>query len=181
MRTLDAWKKHGEGVLLICGPKGSGKSHLLRIIETETAGGSPATHCRDDVSHDFAPAELLIAIESAREKGERLVLAGAGDPAEWAGGLRDLETRLGAAPRITLVDPDEALLKAVLTKQFRDRQLRASEAIIDYAAPRLPKTFAAVRAFAAALDALSIEKGEAIGLKLAREVVNNLSEEAFEA
>lgn len=178
LRTLDAWRWSSEPLLVICGPKGSGKSHLVSILEQ---AADENVEVIDDASVFGAAAEIFRKVEKAREEGGRIVIAGRGDPREWAAGLKDLETRLSAAPRITLVEPDEALLRAVILKGFKDRQLRALEAIADYAAPRLPKTFAAAQAFVAALDALSIEKGQPIGLKLAREAVANLSEAAIEA
>ncbi|OFX05994.1 MAG: hypothetical protein A3E78_01410 [Alphaproteobacteria bacterium RIFCSPHIGHO2_12_FULL_63_12] len=177
LKALDAWRLTAENLLVICGPKGSGKTHLTGILQRDL--GEVSVH--DDMPAGLSPAELLRLIEKAREQGGRMVLAGRGDPREWAAGLKDLETRLNAAVRITLLEPDEALLRAVILKVFTDRQLRAPETIADYAAPRLPKTFAAAQAFVAALDALSIEKGQPIGLKLARQAVANLSEAAFEA
>lgn len=178
LRTLDAWNRSNEPLLVICGPKGSGKSHLASILEQEAGENISVI---DDASVFGSAAEIFHKVEKVREEGGRIVVAGRGDPKEWAAGLKDLETRLSAAPRITLVEPDEALLRAVIVKVFKDRQLRTREAIADYAAPRLPKTFAAAQAFVAALDALSIERGQPIGLKLAREAVANLSEAAIEA
>lgn len=177
LKTLQSWRASREFALVICGPEGSGKTHLLRILAAEMSEHGQALTGIDDLGDGRPPAEILSLIEAAREKGERIVLAGRGEPRDWAHGLKDLETRLNAAPRITLVEPDEALLRAVMTKIFRDRQLRAPETIADYAAPRIEKTFAAAQAFVAALDALSIEKGQPIGLKLAREALANLSEE----
>lgn len=181
LRTLDAWKRTSETLLVICGPQGSGKTHLASILAREASEAGECVTIRDGVPEGAPAEDILREIEKAREGGGRIVLAGRGDPKNWAAGLKDLETRLNAAPRITLVEPDEALLRAVIAKVFNDRQLRAPEAIADYAAPRLPKTFAAAQAFVAALDALSIEKGQPVGLKLAREAVANLSEDAFEA
>ncbi len=179
MKTLEAWMGATESLLVICGPKGSGKTHLASIAAAELASGDVSI--LDDV-HAATPAvDLFLLVEKTRESGGRIIIAGRGNPREWAAGLKDLETRLNAAPRITLGEPDEALLRAVILKIFTDRQLKAPETIADYAAPRLPKTFAAAQAFVAALDALSIEKAQPIGLKLAREAVANLSEAAFDA
>ncbi len=177
LKALDAWKRASESLLVVCGPQGSGKTHLAGILAREIEG----VLIVDNIPDGRSAAEILRMIEKTREEGGRIVLAGRGDPKEWAAGLKDLETRLNAAVRIALIEPDEALLRAVIVKVFNDRQLRAPETIADYAAPRLPKTFAAAQAFVAALDALSIEKGQPIGLKLAREAVANLSEEAYEA
>jgi len=172
LKALDAWRLSGESLLVICGPEGAGKTHLAGILARDL----PGVAIVDDASEGVDPADMFRLIEKAREEGGRIALAGRGDPKVWAGGFEDLRTRLNAAVRITLVEPDEALLRAVIVKVLNDRQLRAPETVADYAAPRIPKTFAAAQAFVAALDALSIEKGQPVGLKLAREAVANLSE-----
>lgn len=181
MRTADAWRRSDESLLLLCGPRGSGKTHILAILCADLVETGAAVSFIDDARESAEPADLLVRIEQAKATGERLIIAGPGEPSDWARGLKDLATRLNAAPRITLGEPDEDLLRAVMTKMFADRQLRAPEAIAAYAAPRIAKTFAAAEQFVAALDALSIERGQPIGLKLAREAVANLSEDDFGA
>lgn len=176
LATLEAWATTTEPILVICGPAGSGKTHLARILAEGRA--APTIEILDEADRGPEPKFMLAAIERAVSGGGRAAIVGRGDPGDWSRGLRDLETRLKAAPRITLTEPDEALLRAVIAKLFRDRQLRAAQEIADYAAPRLLKTFAAALEFVAAMDAGSIEKGRPIGLKLAREVVANLSEAA---
>lgn len=179
--TLYSWRASAEPLLVIAGPAGSGKSHLLSILADL---GGAATDDADaggvsivDDAMTLAPRALLALIERARETGARLALAGKGDPLDWAQGLRDLETRLGAAARIDLGDPDEPLLQAVILKLLRDRQLRAAPDLAAYATARLPKTFAAARDFVNAMDAASIAEGVPIGVRLAKGVIANLSEE----
>ncbi len=174
LATLDRWRASAEPLLVIAGPPASGKSHLLHILADEAG---PGLRFFDDAHALAEPRALLSLIEEAREKGEGLALAGRGEPADWAQGLRDLRSRLSAATRIDLVEPDDALLQAVIQKLFKDRQLRASPELAAYASARLPRTCAAAGAFVAALDAASIAEGAPIGLKLAKTVIANLSEE----
>ncbi len=174
LATLDRWRVSAEPLLVIAGPAASGKSHLLHIL-ADDAG--PDLRCLDDAHALAEPRGLLSLVEDAREKGDRLALAGRGDPSEWAQGLRDLQSRLAAATRIDLVEPDDALLQAVIQKLLKDRQLRAAPELAAYASARLPRTCAAAAAFVAALDAASIAEGAPIWLKLARSVIANLSEE----
>ena len=174
LATLDRWRASAEPLLAIAGPAASGKSHLLRILADEAG---PDVGILDDAHVLADPRALLSLVEEAREKGERLALAGRGDPAGWAQGLRDLQSRLTAATRIDLAEPDDALLQAVIQKLLKDRQLRAGPELAVYARARLPRTCAAAAAFVAALDAASIAEGAPIGLKLARTVIANLSEE----
>lgn len=193
LSMLASWIRSSEPLLAICGPAGAGKTHLGRILSEEIAadylraedadrappGANPLV--LDNVDKVQAQPALLSLVFAAINGGRRLVLIGRGEPRDWAAGQKDLETRLNAAMRIDLAEPDEALLRAVIAKLFRDRQLRVGEAIADYAAPRIGKTFAAANAFVAALDAASIEGGEPIGQKLARAVIANHSEAPFGA
>ncbi|HNS85756.1 MAG TPA: hypothetical protein PKH09_02565 [Parvularculaceae bacterium] len=181
LETLDAWMRAAEPMLTICGPEGSGKTHILQMLTRETAAAGTPIIAVDDVHLAGDPQDILALIERARGEGRRIAFAGRGAPTDWARGLKDLGTRLNAAARITMREPDDALLSAVILKLFRDRQLKAAPEVADYAVRRLPGTFAAAQAFVGALDAASIEKARPIGLKLAREAVANLSEEPSSA
>jgi len=196
IETLDGWLASDERMLAISGPPASGKTHLASIaaaalgcelaaVSAEGAAPKPRIDAPcfmvDGVERAPAPVEIFDLIEDAKECGFRLILVGRGRTKDWAGGLVDLETRLAAMPQIQTKEPDEDLLAAVIDKMLRDRQLRLSQPIGRYAAPRLMRTFAAAQAFVGALDAAAAENKAPIGLKLAREVLANLSEEAFRA
>jgi chromosomal replication initiation ATPase DnaA len=174
LATADAWVKSAERAIVVSGPAGAGKTHLVRIIATAIDD----LVVIDDAGEKAPPEAILAALESATHGGGRVAIAGRGEPLSWARGLRDLETRLNAAPRISLSEPDESLLVAVIEKLFRDRQLRGAKEIAEYASPRLAKTFEAAGRFVAAMDAASIECGRPIGVKLAKEILANLSEAA---
>ena len=76
--------------------------------------------------------------------------------------------------RISLEEPDEDLLRAVIAQRFRERQWRAAETVPEFAAPRIPRTFAAAEAFVDAVGAAAIAEGKPISLPLARKTVENL-------
>ncbi len=188
---LDAWWASSEPAIAISGPSGSGKTHLCSIITAEyrgeisqvgedggldvVPGGSPGggPFALDELERLTRPQLLLAALERARLIGVRIILAGRGAPREWAGGLRDLATRLEALPRISLGEPDENLIRAVIAKLFADRQLRVEPQIIDYVAPRIARTFASAAAFVTSADALAMARQSPITLSLVRGIVDN--------
>lgn len=185
---IDRWRLSNERLLAICGPRSSGKSHLACILADDLQAPvsidarsaqrrieSGKVAIVDDAAA-LAPADLLALVDLASHGGGRLVIAGEGAPKSWALGLKDLETRLEAMPRLTTAQPDEALLQGLISKLLKDRQLKPSAPIAVYAAPRLPKTFAAAATFVAALDRCGFDDGAAVNLRLAREVLDNLSE-----
>ncbi len=186
-RTGEAWLAANEPALVVCGPAGAGKTHfahallegLLFVRQTaEDFAHAPAGAALlliDDMPA-ADPARFLAAFETAAGAGARMLLAGEGHPALWALGLKDLRTRLEAAPRAALADPDESLIRAVIAKEFRDRQVRVSPAVIDYAVPRLARTFAAARAFVAVADRMALEEKRKITTPFVQKLIDNLSE-----
>ncbi len=186
------WRESGDPALVICGEEKSGKTHLAHILAEDAGGrfaklGSPladagasegAVILIDDVDAIEDPKTMLGVIEDLRGLGARVLLIGRGVPGEWAKGLRDLATRLESMARVTLVQPDEALMRQVLAKAFSDRQMIVEEAVILYAVPRLSRTFAAAHAFAEVANRASLEEKRPISIALARKILNNLFEGA---
>lgn len=185
-RAGEAWLASSEPLLAVCGPAGAGKTHFARALTeglspalaraNDFAGAPPAPlTIVDDMPADD-PTSFLAALESGAAAGRRFILAGEGHPSGWSGGLKDLRTRIEAAPRAVLADPDEALIRAVIAKEFRDRQISVSPQVIDYAVPRLPRTFAAARAFVAHADRMALEEKRKITAQLVQKLLDNLSE-----
>ncbi|MEM9495169.1 MAG: hypothetical protein AAGA09_04135 [Pseudomonadota bacterium] len=191
LQIADGWREIDEPALVICGPNGAGKTHLAHIAAGEEAVFlSPATFAEqthpgwrsapvvvvDDLPGEASPRAILDALTVRSDAGARTILVGAGDPAAWAGGFKDLETRLQAMPRAILDDPDEALIRAVMVKLFKDRQIDVKSAIIDYAAPRLQRTFGAASAFVALTDEAAMAANGRISLTVAQNIVGKLCE-----
>lgn len=171
--------------LVIAGPSGSGKTHLLHILADEAGvqlvldgralAGDEADSFLAVDNVEAVPAKALLAfVENARARGRKVALAGAGTPRSWAHGLRDLETRLEAMARVTLEEPDEDLLRAVIDRRFSERQWRVGEGVAGYAAPRIPRTFAAAEAFVAAAGEAAIAERRPVTQGLARMIVARL-------
>lgn len=186
-RAGEAWLASGEPALVICGPAAAGKTHLARalaegrgaemIAAAEFAGapGAAALAVIDDMPAQD-PHGFLAAFETGAAAGQRFLLVGEGHPSAWSQGLKDLRTRIEAAPRAVLADPDEALIRAVIAKGFRDRQIKVDRNVIEYAVPRLPRTFDAARRFVAAADRAALEEKRKITTALVQKLLDNLSE-----
>ncbi|WDI30953.1 hypothetical protein PUV54_13415 [Hyphococcus flavus] len=187
-QTGNAWLRSDETLLLVCGPEGSGKSHFSHaILDGQDFVVTSAIDFTQDrmAKHAFLvidempsadPRSFLARLETVQTTGVRLILAGQGHPSEWALGLKDLRTRLEAAPRAILAEPDEFLIRAVITKGFRDRQVAVSPQVIEYAAPRLPRTFAAAHTFVRLADRQALEQKRKITTPFVQKLLNNLSE-----
>lgn len=178
------------GLAILCGPPGSGKTHLARLWSARTGArwqrvaglvadlgllidAPPRPLVLDDAQTlAGTPGEEALFHLLNHLRGRAPVLLTALRPVrDWGVGLPDLASRLGAGAHLTLGPPDEAHLAAVLVKLFHDRQLRVDPALIGYLTGRIERSLAAARQTVARLDALALQRGRAITRDLAREVL----------
>ena len=162
---LDRWPDWPRPVTLLVGPAGAGKSHLARIFERRTG----AT-VFDDADRSRDEEALFHAWNAAGAKP--LLLTARTPPRDWKVALPDLASRLGATPLINIGLPDEPLLAAVMAKQFRDRGVSVSPDLIAWVLARSERSFQAVARAVTLLDTAALERGRAITVPLARQVLD---------
>ena len=178
-----------DGKLAVIGPEGSGKSHLARLWQERT--GALIVKARDlDPAADLPAAGARVVLEDGDHldpkaeaylfhlhnhlaaTGGLLLLTGRRAPARWPLALPDLASRLQATTVIPVADPDDLLLRAVLTKHFADRQLQPSPRLIDWLLPRIERSFASAAWIVAALDEAALSGGLVINQSLARVILD---------
>jgi chromosomal replication initiation ATPase DnaA len=183
-----------RGVLLV-GPEGSGKSHLVSIwcefpgaarIEAKdlvredadrlTAGGVVAVEDLHEGPVDEAAVFHLLNL--AAERDASVMITSRAGPGELPLTLPDLISRLRAMRLVTLGAPDDDLLRRVLTKLFADRQLNVDPGVVSYIATRMERSFAAANRIVAALDRAALVGSRGVTRKLAAEVLGDLADDS---
>ena len=158
---LDRWPDWPRPVALLVGPEGSGKSHLARIFARQTGA-----EVIDDLG---GPGDDEALFHAWNRAGERpLLLVSRTPPSVWAVRLPDLKSRLAATPQVAIEAPDDALLVAVMAKQFRDRGLKVGPDVVAYVLARMERSFAKVAEVVEQLDAAALAAGRAVTVPLAR-------------
>ena len=191
---LDAWPDWPGPALVIFGPAGSGKTHLAHVFRSKS-GARPVT--ADGLAGDDAPAllgdaraclvedaedavargleePLLHLYNHAHESGRHIMLTAKQPPARWEIRLGDLASRLNTAAQAGIGAPDDALITAVLVKQFADRQLKVDEDVISYILTRMERSFDAARRMVGAIDDLALEERRNITVPLVRQVLEKI-------
>jgi chromosomal replication initiation ATPase DnaA len=149
---------------VLIGPAGSGKSHLAALF---AAGGGRVIDDADRVPD----GEPLFHAWNAATPAAPLLLVGTRSPKFWAHNLADLASRLAATPLVRIEDPDDALIAAVLEKQFNDLGLRVGADVIAYLVMRIERSFAGAANAVARLDAMALAERRDITVPLARELL----------
>ena len=181
------------GKLMLGGPEGSGKTHLLHIWATETGatlmqgdalahadlaalarGGAVAIDDAAAVARTAQGQTALFHLHNmlAEQRG-RLLLAARLPVRDWGLSLPDLASRLAACAHVPLAAPDDTLLAAVLTKLFADRQVRIPDNLIPFLLPRMERSLAGAQAIVAQLDAEALARKKPISRNLAADVMQS--------
>ncbi len=185
---LTDWRAWPTGALALVGPPGSGKTHLGLAWALEAGARQLPANASADMAADLfreAGGRLFIddayqafdepmvwrVLDLARTSHGAVLLAGAKPPQQWSVHLPDLRSRLAALPVARLNEPDEALLAVVLQRLCREQFIYLRDDEARYLAQRLPRTFAAAHAWAAALDADLVRGAKPVSMKAAKKAL----------
>ena len=182
---IDAMEAWPGGKLVLTGPEGAGKTHLVHAFAR--AAGARFLSPSDDPSTiatpvviddaeawtDAAEQTLFHVHNLAAERKLPLLLTARHAPAQWPIHLPDLKSRMAAITTVAITAPDDALLSAVLAKLFADRQVVPPPALLTYVVPRIERSFAAAQDFVARLDAAALAEGRAPTRALAARLLNH--------
>jgi chromosomal replication initiation ATPase DnaA len=167
--------------LALWGEAGNGKTHLLHIwaervgavlLAGPSLRGLPELPMSAGIALDDADATedepaLLHLMNAAFEAGLPVLMAGRAPPSRWNACLPDLASRLRAVSTVEIGAPDDELLRALLVRLVRERQLVVPEAVHEWLLRRLPRTPAALREAVERLDEAQLAIGSAITRALA--------------
>lgn len=174
VQLVDDWPNWPARAAILVGPPGSGKSHLGEVWRQRSAASLVAAteigvaRVPDVLSLGAALVEdidrgvlqekaLFHLLNYAREMNGHVLFT----TRDWplpAVGLPDLKSRLNAVPIVTILPPDDGLLRGVLVKLFSDRQIAVDEALISYLVNRMPRSLDMARQLVARIDAAALER-----------------------
>ena len=179
------------GKLVVTGPAGSGKTHLLHIWAAQhqavlldaralatrdltelAASGAVALDDTAQIAGNPQAETALFHLHNMLAEGRgRLLLTARKPVRDWGLALPDLLSRLQAAPHVAVAPPDDALLAGVLGKLFADRQVIVADNLIPFLLPRMERSLAAAQRIVAALDAEALARKAPITRQLAADVM----------
>jgi len=185
MTLLENWQNWPEGRLAVLGPPGAGKTHLVHVwaemsgaqilkpgeLAHADSARAVAIDDADGIAGTGAEETLFHLYNALHGAGQALLITAKTAPASWPIKLPDLASRLQSVPLIAMSAPDDALLAALMVKQFRDRQVEVTVKLIEYLLKRTERTFSGVRHLVERLDRAAIQQKSPISVTLARRVL----------
>jgi chromosomal replication initiation ATPase DnaA len=183
--ALDAWPAWHGGCLVLVGDEGSGKTHLAQgwaaqakalvldrgATDIASANGRPVLV--EDVDQGVDPETLFHLINMAGHDGGSLLLTARLAPAAWPAELPDLRSRLNALPVALIEEPDDQVLEGVLRKFFRERSIRPPKEVFPYLLRRMERSIPAAREIVRKLDEAADEEQRPISRALARQILED--------
>jgi chromosomal replication initiation ATPase DnaA len=188
LALIDAWPEWPNRTMLLVGPEGSGKSHLAAIWAEQSGARATSAHALNaaDVPAELATGALVVEDLRAAAFDERalfhllnlaqqdeayILITARLPPSAFEIELRDLRSRLRAVPVVSLLPPDDYLVRALIVKFCADRQLAVDEQVVSYLATRLERSYAALRQAIAFLDKEGLRLGRPVTRALAAELL----------
>lgn len=191
LHAIDGWRDWPDHKLVLVGPEGAGKSHLVQVwselsgavvVGAEAlagtdpaalAGRNVALEDADELAGDRAGEEALFHLHNlVLAEGGHLLVTARETPGRWGIALPDLDSRMKGAGLVRIDPPDEALLTAVIVKLFADRQIDVSPELVHYLVPRIDRSFAAAHDTVARLDAAALAEGRPVTRRFAARVLD---------
>ena len=189
---VERWPDWPSPVVVLAGPAGAGKSHLANIWR-EASGATPLSPARLEAQAAEAVARgpvliddidasaidetgLFHLVNAVRQADTTLLMTARRFPAAWGVALPDLASRLKAAATVEIHEPDDALLAAVTTKLFADRQVEVEPHVVQFLVRRIERSLSSAIEAVARLDRAALERKSRITRALAAQVVEAMEE-----
>ncbi|MEP7221381.1 MAG: ATPase [Novosphingobium sp.] len=161
----DAWPFR---TAILFGPPRSGKSLLARWF-AESGSGEAI-----DDAEQVDETALFHRWNHAQESGAPLLLVVNAEENGWQVCLPDLASRLGAALHLQIGEPDDAMLGDLIALHAEQRGMALGPDAAAYLVPRAERSHLGVEQLVAGIDRLSLERKQAPGQAIWREVLDEL-------
>lgn len=195
LAMIEDWLNWPAKKLVLIAPEGAGKTHLsfvwakqagAEVIDATdlTEANIPSfiktplaiENC-DRIAGDETAEQALFHLHNmALAEGQSLLFTACTAPSLWPMVLPDLASRLQGTPSVSIDAPDDALLLAVLTKLFQDRQIIPPPDLVPYLIRRMDRSFSSAREIVDLLDTAALAEQRPLTRAFARHVLDKRGE-----
>ena len=188
-KLIDSWPNWPGNWLNIFGEKGSGKSHLSKILEKKIKGIEliKANNIDNKIVDNLKNLECLIIDDFNGKVDENLLYSllnqsklldkcilinSSNSIKNYNFQLKDLKSRINSFIFIGIELPTDDLLKVIITKNFSDKQIKISPKLTEFIIKNVDRSYEKMSKFLKDIDELSLTTGKSININLIKKALN---------
>lgn len=197
--AVESWPEWPFFAYVLYGPKGCGKSHLSHVFAEHVKSFYKKPVCVKIINATditLAKANTLhreyhcLVVENLTPKannealfhlfnlyqneGGFILFTSEVPPARMKFKLPDLQSRLNIIPSISIGEPNDEMLSALVVKLFNDRQIMITPEILNYIIYNMERSFSFAVKLVEEIDTISLAKKRAISTAIVKEAIEYL-------
>ena len=189
-KLIEGWPIWPGKWLNIFGEKGSGKTHLSKILEKKIKKTKliSSKEIDDKIIKKLNNLECLIIDEFDNNIKEDLLYSILNHSKQLDNyilinsensinnnvfNLQDLQSRINSFIFIGIDLPTDELLKVIITKTLSDKQITITPRLADYIINNIERSYEKMFKFLSDVDELSLSTGKSININLIKKVLKN--------
>ena len=188
-KLIDDWPNWPGKWLNIFGEKGSGKTHLSRILEKKikkielinannlnnrTVNNLKNFDCLiiDDFNSKIDENILYSLLNHSKLLDKYILINSTQSIKNINFQLADLKSRVNSFIFIGIDLPSDELLKVIITKNFSDKQIKINPKLTDFIIKNVERSYEKMSKFLKDIDELSLTTGKSININLIKKALN---------
>ena len=186
-KLIDSWPNWPGKWLNVFGEKGSGKTHLSKILEKKIKKSKliEAKNVDNKIMEELNRIECLIidsfenninedilySILNHSKQIDNFIVINSNSPINNYFNLKDLRSRSNSFIFIGIDLPSDDLLRVLIAKTLSDNQTTISPKLIDYIINNVERSYEKMFKFLKELDELSLSTGKSININLIKKIL----------
>jgi len=188
-KLIDSWPNWPGNWLNIFGEKGSGKTHLSRILEkkiqkielinantlnNKTIDNLKNFDCLiiDDFNSKIDENILYSLLNQSKLLDKHILINSIQSINNIDFKLTDLKSRIDSFIFIGIDLPSDELLKVIITKNFSDKQIKINPKLTEFIIKNVERSYEKMSKFLKDIDELSLTTGKSININLIKKALN---------
>ena len=188
-KLIESWPNWPGNWVNVFGAKGSGKTHLSKILEKKIKNTEliEAKNVNDKTIKDLINVECLIIdsyennidekllysiINQSKQLNNYIVINSIQSIKKFNFNLKDLQSRLSSFIFIGIELPTDDLLNVIISKSFSDKQISLNPKISEYIIKNVERSYEKMFKFLKDIDELSLSTGKSININLIKKALN---------
>ena len=188
-KLIESWPDWPGKWVNIFGLSGSGKTHLIRILEkkikkvkvydaknidNESVAEVEEVDCFiiDNYKNNIEK-NIFYSLLNQSKQLEKYILINSIEPLNlMKNNLPDLKSRIDSFIFIGIDLPTDDILKVIISKFFSDKQVIIDAKLIDYMIKNVERSYSRILELLKDIDELSLSSGKSININLIKKVLN---------